>query len=115
VSTKLAKPKIGFKGIDELKRTYDIKANSTKLTQGSLVFKTQMISDPSKQVAIKVIEKNKILNIKNLIQEFDFLCQSKNYLPIEYYEIYEDSNNIFLVQEYVEGRNLMKLHNIDKN
>ena len=43
-----------------------------------MVYKTNMISNPNSYVAIKIVEKAKIVNIKNLIKEFDALCLAKH-------------------------------------
>ena len=62
-----------------------------------------------RKVAIKILEKNKILDeesMERVRREISFLKSLKNDYIIQLYEKIENSSSIFLVMEYAEGGEL---------
>ncbi len=95
----------------ELKQTYKIEDRQIVLGSGAFgkVFLAQSVHDPSLFVAIKVLDKDK------LKYDIDLVCSEVNVLNkldhpciVKYYETYNDYKFIYLVMEFVKGKELFK-------
>ena len=98
-------------GVADLRKNYVIDSKTKVLGTGSTgrVFLTQSIEDESFQVAIKVINKDKLDrdNMLKIIQEEVAILQTLDHPNIvKYYETYNDQKYVYLVMEYVNGQAL---------
>jgi calcium-dependent protein kinase len=96
-------------GKKELQELYKI----TKfLGEGSFgkVFMAENKSDPSHQVAIKIIGKSHLSpeDIKSIHDEVNILRKLDHPNIVKYYETYEDDKYIFLVMELCKGGDLFE-------
>ena len=97
-------------GVQELKQLYNI--DKKVLGSGSFgkVFKAENKADPSIQVAIKVIAKEKLSaeEIESLHQEVSILQTLDHPNIVKYYETYEDQKFVYLVMELCPGGELFE-------
>lgn len=77
--------------------------------QGSFgkVFLATSIHDPSFKVAIKVIFKAKIPDLKVIRAEIKVLQTLDHPNIVKYYETYENSEYLYIVMEYCPGGDLI--------
>jgi calcium-dependent protein kinase len=65
-----------------------------------------LINDPSKEFAIKKINKEIINDPEELRKEVNILCELHHPNIIKIYETYEDMNNFYIVMQYCSGGTL---------
>jgi len=98
-------------GVNELKANYNITLKSQRLGTGAFgsVFKTNNINDKSFEVAIKVLDKNKLKDDIELIMEEVAILNTIDHPNIcNYYETYDDKKFIYLVMEYISGNTIFE-------
>lgn len=96
-------------GVHQLKQNYKISAQTQVLGAGSFgkVFLSENISDPTFQVAIKVLNKAKLKdNIQAIKEEVRILTKLDHPNIVKYYETYDDVKYMYLVMEYCPGGEL---------
>lgn len=73
------------------------------------VFMSYNIHNPDLKVAIKVMDKEKLqFNMQNIIDEVAILIKLDHPNIVKYYETYNDNKFIYLVQEYIAGKQLFQ-------
>jgi|TARA_B110001450_G_C17227316_1_gene322000 serine/threonine protein kinase len=98
-------------GAKELKQNYQIDNNTKVLGSGAFgkVFLTHNKHNTSHQVAIKVLNKNKLKDHLEAIQEeVGILTKLDHPNIVKYYETYVDEKYIYLVMEYIGGGELFE-------
>lgn len=87
----------------------DYEFDSKILGEGAygVVFKAKD-KDNGEYRAIKRIERDKIRNYQRFLNEFQTLKTLDHPNVIKLFEIYQDENYIYLVQEYLEGGELFE-------
>ena len=98
-------------GAKELKQNYQIDNNTKVLGSGAFgkVFLTHNKHNTSHQVAIKVLNKNKLKDHLDAIQEeVGILTKLDHPNIVKYYETYIDEKYIYLVMEYIGGGELFE-------
>lgn len=71
----------------------------------SKIFKASKKEEPEEKVAIKCISKKKAYGeLDHAIQDVDKLIKISNPNVIKYFERYEDKKTLFIVMEYVQGK-----------
>ena len=96
-------------GAKELKQNYEIDNKTTVLGSGAFgkVFLTRNKHDKNLQVAIKVMNKNKLRDHLDAIkEEVKILTNLDHPNIVKYYETYVDEKYIYLVMEYIDGGEL---------
>ena len=96
-------------GAKELKQNYHIDHNTEVLGSGAFgkVFKTYNKHNTSHQVAIKVMNKAKLKDhIDAIEQEVSILTGLDHPNIVKYYETYIDERYIYLVMEFIGGGEL---------
>lgn len=96
-------------GVNELKQNYVIDGKTKVLGSGAFgkVFMTTNKTDTRLQVAIKVLDKEKLHeNIDCIMEEVAILNQLDHPSIVKYYETYDDNKYIYLVMEYITGGQL---------
>ena len=96
-------------GARELKNNYHIENNTQVLGTGAFgkVFLTHNKHNKSHMVAIKVMNKNKLKDHLDAIQEeVQILTKLDHPNIVKYYETYIDEKYIYLVMEYIGGGEL---------
>jgi calcium-dependent protein kinase len=92
--------------VHELKQNYVINDKTRVLGIGSYgkVFMTTNRHDPDFKVAIKVLDKERLKENLDLIQqEVNILHKLDHPNIVKYFETYNDVKFIYLVMEYVNG------------
>lgn len=100
-----------MQGVHELKMNYNIDANQTVLGSGSFgkVFLSQSKHNPDFKVAIKALDKVKLrMDVDLIQQEVSILHKLDHPNIVNYYETYNDFRYVYLVMEYVPGKELNK-------
>ena len=73
------------------------------------VFRTKNKADSTFEVAIKVMDKVKLRdNIDCIMQEVTIMHQLDHPNIVKYYETYNDQKYIYLVMEFVSGKQLFE-------
>ena len=73
------------------------------------MFKTFRTNDKSALVAIKVIDKYKLQDdIDQLMNEINILNKIDHPNIVNYFETYDDKRYIYLVMEYVRGKEMFE-------
>ena len=73
------------------------------------VFLSQSIHNPDMFVAIKVLDKQKMqFNMQMVKDEMAILQRLDHPNIVKYYETYNDKSYIYLVQEYIKGKQLFQ-------
>ncbi len=94
-----------------MKQNYKISQSTKVIGAGSFgkVFLSENISDPSFQVAIKVLNKAKVKdNIQGIKEEVRILTKLDHPNIVKYYETYDDVKYMYLVMEYCPGGELFE-------
>jgi len=105
-------------GVHELKQNYNISDTTPVLGSGAFgrVFWTTNKFDTNFQVAIKVLDKNKLKdNIASIMEEVAILNKLDHPNIVKYYETYDDAKYIYLVMEYISGMQLFDKITHQKN
>jgi serine/threonine protein kinase len=110
----VSKPSLTLKstqkqGAKELKQNYNIDSTTKVLGSGAFgkVFLTNNKHNVNHQVAIKVMNKNKLKDHLEAIQEeVNILTKLDHPNIVKYYETYIDDKYIYLVMEYIGGGEL---------
>ena len=105
-------------GVHELKQNYNISDTTRVLGSGAFgrVFWTTNKFDTNFQVAIKVLDKNKLKdNIACIMEEVAILNKLDHPNIVKYYETYDDAKYIYLVMEYISGMQLFDKITHQKN
>ena len=105
-------------GAKELKQNYQIDNNTKVLGSGAFgkVFLTHNKHNTSHQVAIKVLNKSKLKDHLEAIQEeVGILTKLDHPNIVKYYETYVDEKYIYLVMEYIGGGELFEKIAAQKN
>ena len=95
--------------LEDLKKNYAFNDRSEVLGSGSFgkVYLSHNLYVSDMKVAIKVLNKAKLQNHLEIIQEEIEVLQKLDHPNIvRYYETYEDKKNIYIVMEYVGGGEL---------
>lgn len=98
-------------GAKELKQNYQIDNNTQVLGSGAFgkVFKTFNKHNKNHHVAIKVLNKAKLQDHLQAIQEeIEILTKLDHPNIVRYYETYIDEKYIYLVMEYIAGGELFE-------
>ena len=93
-------------GVHELKQNYVIDSKTKVLGSGAFgkVFMTNNKHDTSHKVAIKVLDKQKLVdNIDCIMEEVAILHTLDHPNIVKYFETYDDNKYIYLVMEYISG------------
>ena len=93
-------------GVAELRKNYQIDSKTKVLGTGAFgrVFKTNNKHNPDFEVAIKVLNKDKLMdNIDCIMEEVAILHSLDHPNIVKYHETYNDLKYIYLVMEYVTG------------
>ena len=96
-------------GAKELKQNYHIDNNTQVLGSGAFgkVFLTHNKHNKDHKVAIKVMNKSKLKDHLDAIQEeVQILTKLDHPNIVKYYETYIDEKYIYLVMEYIDGGEL---------
>lgn len=99
-------------GVHELKKNYHIDTKTRVLGTGAFgrVFHTHNRYDNNFQVAIKVLDKQKLReNIDCIMEEVAILNKLDHPNIVKYFETYDDSKYIYLVMEYIKGSQLFEM------
>ena len=73
------------------------------------VFLAHNLSDPEIKVAIKTINKKRLIGKMDLLKdEINILASLDHPNIVKYYETYESPNYLYLVMEYCQGGDLFK-------
>jgi len=97
--------------VHELRLNYKIDKNNKILGSGSYgkVFLSENIHNPALKVAIKVMDKTKMLfDLHNIREEVHILSKLDHPNIVKYFETYNDKRYFYLVQEFVEGKQLFE-------
>lgn len=95
----------------ELRSNYRIDKSNKILGSGfnGKVFLSENLHNPSLKVAIKVIDKTKMLfDLPNIMEEVQILSKLDHPNIVKYFETYNDKRYFYLIQEYVEGKQLFE-------
>ena len=95
--------------VAELRRNYQIDSKTKVLGSSAFgsVFLTNKKHNPNFEVAIKVLNKDKLMdNIDCLIEEIAILHSLDHPNIVKYHENYNDPKYIYLVMDYVSGKPL---------
>lgn len=95
----------------ELKQTYKIEERQIVLGSGAFgkVFLSQSNYDEHLYVAIKVLDKDKLkYDLELVCSEVAVLNKLDHPCIVKYFETYNDYKFIYLVMEYVKGKELFK-------
>lgn len=114
IALKLAKRQ----GIHQLKQNYDINVTSKVLGQGTFgkVFLTNHKNIANHQVAVKVLNKEKLKGELDFIREEVAILNNLDHPNIvKYHETYEDPKFMYIVMEYISGGELFDLIVKQKN
>lgn len=98
-------------GAKELKQNYVIDNNTKVLGSGAFgkVFLTHNKHNNELQVAIKVLNKNKLKDhLEAIKEEVSILTKLDHPNIVKYYETYIDEKYIYLVMEYINGGELFE-------
>ena len=98
-------------GAKELKQNYVIDNNTKVLGSGAFgkVFLTHNKHNTNLQVAIKVLNKNKLKDhLEAIKEEVSILTKLDHPNIVKYYETYIDEKYIYLVMEYIDGGELFE-------
>jgi len=96
-------------GVHELKQNYVIDSKTKVLGSGAFgkVFQTFNKHDETHRVAIKVLDKQKLVdNIDCIMEEVAILHTLDHPNIVKYFETYDDNKYIYLVMEYISGGQL---------
>lgn len=96
-------------GVHELKMNYAIDGKTRVLGSGAFgkVFATFNKHDNTHKVAIKVLDKQKLVdNIDCIMEEVAILHTLDHPNIVKYFETYDDNKYIYLVMEYISGSQL---------
>ena len=105
-------------GAKELKQNYVIDNNTKILGSGAFgkVFLTHNKHNKEMQVAIKVLNKNKLKDhLEAIKEEVSILTKLDHPNIVKYYETYIDEKYIYLVMEYIGGGELFEKISQQKN
>lgn len=95
----------------ELKQTYKIEERQVVLGSGAFgkVFLSQSNYDEHLYVAIKVLDKDKLkYDLELVCSEVAVLNKLDHPCIVKYFETYNDYKFIYLVMEFVKGKELFK-------
>ena len=93
--------------VQDIHRKYKITKKVLGSGQFGKVFLAQMHLNPDVRVAIKTMQKNKVGNSVDYInQEIGILRRLDHPNIVRYYEAFESDKHIYLVMEYCEGEEL---------
>ena len=98
-------------GVAELRKNYQIDSKTKVLGTGAFgrVFLTNNKHNPDFKVAIKVLNKDKLMdNIDCIMEEVAILHSLDHPNIVKYHETYNDLKYIYLVMEYVSGKPLFE-------
>lgn len=92
----------------QVRSLYDIERYPVGKGAFAQVFKGVLKTNKDIKVAIKVFLKDKLgdCNLKAIREEVKVLCKLDHPNIVKYYDVYEDSKNVFIVTEFIEGKTL---------